>query len=55
MSIALEQKPAETVLKSKWWFVPVRISSVVDLLPYEVRVAFMSLLAHEGSFEDSKL
>jgi len=50
VSIALEQKPAETVLKSKWWFVPVRISSVVDLLPYELRVAFVSLLVHEASF-----
>ena len=35
--------------------VPVRISSVVDILPYEARVAFISLLGHESTFKDGVL
>ena len=53
--IAMEKKPAELIVKSQYSFVPMRVSSVVDLLPYAARVAVVSLIAHEGSFEGSKL
>jgi len=41
----------ETIYK----LVPMRVSSVVDILPYEARVAIMSHVAHEVALEKNQL
>jgi hypothetical protein len=53
--IALEIVQREMVSVSEYKFVPVRVSSVLDILPHELRIAIISLLAHEGAYEGSKL
>ena len=41
----------ETIYK----LVPMRVSSVIDILPYEARVAIMSHVAHEVALEKNQL
>jgi hypothetical protein len=53
--IALEVVQREVAATSEYKFVPVRVASVIDIVPRELRIAIISLLAHEGAYEGSKL
>ncbi len=47
--------PRDTFKGSVYKIVPVRVSSVIDILPYEARVPIMSNIAYQCSLRKNKL